>query len=129
MMTITQFKHQCITCMQEYESKSLEELRCEDYLANRKGPASAQMRGYLGVGSAATGTTIKFVPSTGQDIFEKNGVTFNNKFKHHCITRMPEYHSKSLEELRYEDSLANRKGPSQVGSSFPSMVVQDINRN
>ncbi|KAM3934269.1 nuclear pore complex protein Nup98-Nup96 [Leptodactylus fuscus] len=41
-------KHQCITAMKEYESKSLEELRLEDYQANRKGPQNP-------VG-AATGT-------------------------------------------------------------------------
>ncbi|CAJ0945547.1 unnamed protein product [Ranitomeya imitator] len=43
-------KHQCITAMKEYESKSLEELRLEDYQANRKGPQNP-------VG-AATGTSL-----------------------------------------------------------------------
>ncbi|RWR98972.1 nuclear pore complex protein Nup98-Nup96-like protein [Dinothrombium tinctorium] len=49
--------HQCITCMREYETKSLEELRFEDYQANRKGPQ-------VGTVFGSTARTSLFNPST-----------------------------------------------------------------
>lgn len=64
--------------------------------------------------AAAVGTPIKFTPVTGSDTMVKNGVTQNISTRHHCITCMKEYESKSLEELRLEDYIANRKGPQQV---------------
>ncbi|KAJ8954478.1 hypothetical protein NQ314_007084 [Rhamnusium bicolor] len=64
-------------------------------------------------GQQATGTVIKFNPVTGTDTMMKNGVAQSINTKHHSITCMKEYENKSFEELRFEDYLANRKGPQQ----------------
>lgn len=55
--------HQCITCMKEYENKSLEELRFEDYSVGRKGPtpgAGPQPGGLFGATTATTQATPLF---------------------------------------------------------------------
>ncbi|XP_060792390.1 nuclear pore complex protein Nup98-Nup96 isoform X4 [Neoarius graeffei] len=66
-------KHQCITAMKEYENKSLEELRLEDYQAGRKGPSNpmAANTGSL-FGTAAT-----VAPSTATGLFSSSGTGFS----------------------------------------------------
>ena len=72
--------------------------------------------------SNVTGTTIKFQPLLASDVMIKNGSNQNISTRHQCITCMKEYENKSLEELRYEDYQANRKGTqaSTMFSSAPS---------
>ncbi|XP_046478891.1 nuclear pore complex protein Nup98-Nup96 isoform X1 [Neodiprion pinetum] len=55
-------RHYCITCMKEYEGKSLEELRLEDYTAGRKG----QVQG--------TQTTGLFGSAAQPSLFSNTGV-------------------------------------------------------
>ncbi|KAG2456798.1 NUP98 protein, partial [Polypterus senegalus] len=90
-------KHQCITAMKEYENKSLEELRLEDYQAERKGPqnpiaggtgvlfgtptaTSSTATGLFGASTANTG--FSFGPSKtgfGTGFGSTGGSLFGNK--------------------------------------------------
>ncbi|XP_016897159.1 nuclear pore complex protein Nup98-Nup96-like isoform X3 [Cynoglossus semilaevis] len=58
-----------------------------------------------------TGTAITYTPTTGSDTLVTAGVSVNIQTTQHCITAMEQYQGKSLEELRLEDYLAERKGP------------------
>ncbi|GJQ66844.1 hypothetical protein Trydic_g18599 [Trypoxylus dichotomus] len=73
----------------------------------------------FGGGQAQIGTVNKFVPVTGTDTVQKAGAVQSINTKHYCITCMKDYENKSLEELRWEDYQANRKGQ-QSGFGAPS---------
>ncbi|XP_055355736.1 nuclear pore complex protein Nup98-Nup96-like [Paramacrobiotus metropolitanus] len=128
----------CISMMREYgEKKSMEELRLEDYEANRKTGTvtgtpmgmSGQAGGLFGPSppslfnsvKASVGTTVKFAPVMGTDTVMKFGLNTNIQTKNFCISMMKEYEEqKSMEELRLEDYQANRKTGS---ASAPSVGI------
>ena len=65
-----------------------------------------------------SGTAIaKFLPPSETDTLLKGSTQSYVQTKQQCITFMKEYAEKSLEELRFEDYAANRKGP-QGGGMF-----------
>ncbi|XP_066444628.1 nuclear pore complex protein Nup98-Nup96 isoform X2 [Eleutherodactylus coqui] len=72
-------KHQCITAMKEYESKSLEELRLEDYQANRKGPqnpvGTATGTGLFGASTATSSSSTGLFGTTPSS----SSFSFGNK--------------------------------------------------
>ncbi|OQR66168.1 nuclear pore complex protein Nup98-Nup96-like, partial [Tropilaelaps mercedesae] len=74
--------------------------------------------GAVGVGVSPVGTTIPFKAVTGTDTMMKNGSTTNIQTQHQCISCMKEYENKSLEELRVEDYMANRKHGMQNAGAF-----------
>lgn len=94
-------------------------------------PATTGTTGMFGAAPAATtgfgqagqtGSAIaKYQEVIGTDTLVKNGQTNNVSTKQHCITSMKEYEGKSLEEIRMEDYLANRKGP-QAGAVVPQQA-------
>lgn len=88
-----------------------------------QGPSSSALFGNsstFGSGQGQTGTLSKFVPVTGTDSQQKSGVVQSINTKHFCITCMKEYENKSLEELRWEDYQANRKGQQQSSFGGPT---------
>uniref|UniRef100_A0A1I8EGQ7 Nuclear pore complex protein Nup98-Nup96 n=1 Tax=Wuchereria bancrofti TaxID=6293 RepID=A0A1I8EGQ7_WUCBA len=83
--------------------------------------STQQTGGVFGSGfgtSNISGTTLKFEPPTSTDTMLRNGTNQTISTKHMCITAMKQYENKSLEELRCEDYLANRKGPQSGGLVF-----------
>ena len=64
-------------------------------------------------------TPFKFNPLPGSDVVIRDGKNVHISTRHQCITCMKEYATKSLEELRYEDYQANRKGITSTMFGLP----------
>ncbi|KAL3317930.1 Nuclear pore complex protein Nup98-Nup96 [Cichlidogyrus casuarinus] len=62
-------KHMCYTAMKDFQNKSLEELRLEDYLANRKVPANKPSGSIFGGGTTSTFGSPSTTQQTGTSIF------------------------------------------------------------
>ena len=77
---------------------------------------SGGLAGGLGAMLGAT-QPVKFEPIKAKDTANKNGVQYNVDTLLHCITGMSAYEQKSLEELRFEDYVAGRKGGSAAAGT------------
>uniref|UniRef100_A0A336KXZ5 Nuclear pore complex protein Nup98-Nup96 n=1 Tax=Culicoides sonorensis TaxID=179676 RepID=A0A336KXZ5_CULSO len=72
------------------------------------------------------GTSIaKYQMTLDTDTIVVKGNQSNVSTKQHCITFMKEYANKSLEELRLEDYMANRKGPQSGGGGLFGSTQQN----
>uniref|UniRef100_UPI00358ED8AF nuclear pore complex protein Nup98-Nup96-like n=1 Tax=Myxine glutinosa TaxID=7769 RepID=UPI00358ED8AF len=69
-------RFQCITAMKEYEGKSFEELRFEDYAVNRCGPQNTMGQGAISAQTASTGSL--FGGNTSGFTFGINKPTFGS---------------------------------------------------
>ncbi|CAJ0586989.1 unnamed protein product, partial [Mesorhabditis spiculigera] len=86
------------------------------------GSTSTSGGGLFGGSTAGTnGTTIKFEPTVGSDTMIRQGTQTNISTKNICITAMKQYENKSMEELRMEDYLANRKTPAAGSTTGGSL--------
>lgn len=110
--------HNCITALQQYENKSLEELRHEDYLLGRKYPMnppvfrSSQVMTANSRSSQNGSYQVKYKSSPGADIKTvENGSFIHFDTFYTSITVMPEYEDKSFEEIRVEDYINGNKYP------------------
>ncbi|CAF3518741.1 unnamed protein product [Adineta steineri] len=74
----------------------------------------------LSVPSTGTGTIHKFDAAAGVDKINKNGIQVQIRTKIFNICAMPIYEKKSMEELRLEDYIDNRKFPAANTGLFPS---------
>nr|CDS17585.1 nuclear pore complex protein Nup98 Nup96 [Echinococcus granulosus] len=69
-----------------------------------------------GVTTPIQGTSVKFNAPLVSDTVQKNGQKVPVNAKHMCISAMKEYIDKSIEELRVDDYLQNRKSGSATGT-------------
>ena len=76
--------------------------------------------------STGPGTPIPFRAVQSSDSVMKGGTQINVQVRLECIPAMKEYENKSLEELRFEDYLAGRKGISNNGFQTQSNTQQGL---
>ncbi|KER30165.1 hypothetical protein T265_03325 [Opisthorchis viverrini] len=67
--------------------------------------------------TASSGTAIAFNPPVTPDTIQRGGQQTQVNAKHMCITAMKEYQDKSLEELRLEDYVLNRRSGNALATA------------